>query len=51
MNLGRIHNLIEQTKHWRAQHKAASRAIEAAACDIRIIALEDALKAMEKTDG
>ena len=51
MNLRPIHILIEQAKHWRAQHKATGRAIEAAACDIRITALEDALKAVEKAIG
>jgi hypothetical protein len=51
MNLRPIHILIEQAKHWRAQHKAAGRQIEAAACDVRIAALEDAIEAMEKANG
>lgn len=48
MNLRPILILVEQAKHWRAQHKAAGRQIEAAFCAVRIAALEDALNAMLK---
>jgi hypothetical protein len=43
-----IEALIEQAVRWRAEHKAAGRHIETAACNIRIKALQDALATFEK---
>lgn len=40
-----IREMIAETKRWLAEHKAAGRRIEAAACAIRLRALEDALTA------
>jgi len=51
MNLRPIQELIEQAQRWRVEHRATGRHIEAAATDIRIKALKDALTAMEKRNG
>lgn len=39
----RIARLLDETRRWRAEHLAARRDIEAAACAIRERALMDAL--------
>ena len=39
----RLLSLIRQAQNWRRDHIRAGRGIEAAACAIRIRALEDAL--------
>lgn len=39
-----ILTLINETERWRAEHKAASRHIETAACAIRLKALRDAVE-------
>lgn len=39
----RIRAMIAEAEGWREQHRAAKRYVEAAACDIRIRALYDAL--------
>jgi len=51
MNLRPILTLIEEAKRWRLQHKAAGRTVEALAASLRIRALQDALAAMEKSNG
>ncbi|UGB26402.1 hypothetical protein LPC10_01940 [Methylorubrum sp. B1-46] len=43
----RIRALITQAEHWRDQHARAGNSIDAAACAIRIRALQDALKIVE----
>lgn len=44
----KIQKLIDEATAWRNEHKLANRGIEAAACKIRIRALQDALKAIEE---
>lgn len=43
-----IKKLISETEGWRKLHKARGAHIEAAACAIRIKALQDALSALER---
>jgi hypothetical protein len=40
-----------ETERWRAFHKERRNHIEAAACSIRLKALNDALRALEEDDG
>jgi hypothetical protein len=41
---GHIEVLIRQAEAWHRQHVAESRPIDAAACQIRLVALRDALR-------
>jgi hypothetical protein len=44
-----IKQMIEETKQWRLFHKANRNWVEAAACDIREVALKQALAAVSAT--
>lgn len=44
----RIRALIAETETWQRQHKANRDGISAAACNIRLVALRQALKAVEE---
>lgn len=43
--------LIQETESWRSEHKRHRRWIEAAACAIRIKALQDAIAALDQDKG
>lgn len=43
--------LIRETESWRSEHKRHRRWIEAAACAIRIKALQDAIAALTEAKG
>lgn len=47
----RIRALIKQAEFWREMHARAGHSIDAAACAIRIRALQDALKIVEADRG
>lgn len=46
-----IRKLRAETFEWLAYHKRRHHRIEALACNIRLKALSDALKALEEDDG
>lgn len=47
----KITALIREADQWRHEHKAALRHVEAAACAIRIRALQDALDIVNQEEG